>query len=112
VFRTSGTDGQAEPNELSRLGEIIAALEAQPFLTDDAVPGQNVRVTLEPASIDELNRIWAVFPEDSYHTSVVYLATPVYVDAGASSIGPPVQTREDRTGVSIEEPRRAEAASA
>jgi len=105
VFRTTGSGDQADPNELLRLGEIIAAIEDQPFLTETAVPGQTVRLTLEPASMDDLNRIWGVFPEDSYQTSVIYLATPVYVEAGTRRVGPPVQIHEERTGLSTEAPR-------
>jgi len=104
VFRTASGD-QAEADELRRLGEIIAALENDPFMGDAEVPGQTVRVTLEPASMDDLNRIWAVFPEDSYQPSLIYLATPVYVEAGERRVGPPVQIAENRAGISTEDPR-------
>lgn len=106
AFRKTGAAPGADPDELLRLGEVVQALESEPMLTEAQAAGQVVRITLEPASIDELNRIWGVFPEESYQTSLVYLASPVWVSAGPPSVGPPVLNREQRTGLSAEPPRR------
>jgi hypothetical protein len=105
AFRRAGAAPGADPDELLRLGEIIRTLERDPVLTEAQTAGQVVRVTLEPASIDEMNRIWAIFPEESYQTSLVYLASPVWVSAGLAPVGPPVLDREQRTGLSTEPPR-------
>ncbi|WP_010183093.1 Pvc16 family protein [Sphingomonas sp. PAMC 26605] len=105
AFRKTGAAPGADPEELLRLGEVIQALENDPMLTEAEAAGQLVRITLEPAPIDELNRIWAVFPEESYQTSLVYLASPVWVSAGLPTVGPPVLSREQRTGLSAEPPR-------
>lgn len=37
-------------------------------------------MTLEPLTTEEASRIWALFPTANYRTSVVYLATPVWID--------------------------------
>jgi hypothetical protein len=42
---------------------------------------QELRVTLNPITVEDLTRIWSVFPESSYRTSVCYLVTPVRVDS-------------------------------
>ena len=97
VFRNAGPGG--DPEELTRLGQVIRVLHAAPTFSDAELHGQTVRVTLEPASIDELNRIWSVLPEESYRTSLVYLATPVWIDAGPLTAGPPVLEREQHQGV-------------
>jgi hypothetical protein len=43
------------------LGEMIAELH----------------VTLNPITVEDLTRIWSVFPEEAYRTSVSYVVTPV-----------------------------------
>jgi hypothetical protein len=104
AFRTAGAGPDSDPDELGRLGSIISALHAEPTLTETEVEGQTVRVTLEPASLDDLNRVWGIFPEESYQTSVIYLATPVWVEAGPIRVGPPVLEHEQRAGVSTAPP--------
>jgi hypothetical protein len=42
---------------------------------------QALRVTLNPITVEDLTRIWSVFPETSYRTSVCYLVTPVRIDS-------------------------------
>jgi hypothetical protein len=99
VFRRTGEGGVGDPNELTSLGQIIRILHAEPTLTGTRIPNQTVRITLEPYPMEEMSRVWGLFPNDSYRTSVVYLASPVFVDAGAVPAGPPVQVREQRMGV-------------
>jgi hypothetical protein len=100
VFR-SGTD----PSELSTLGEIMLRLHLDPTLSGGILEGQVVRVSLEPYAVDELHRIWGMFPEESYRTSVVYLASPVFIEEPLA-LGPPVLSRELKQGVSAD-PTRA-----
>ena len=86
------TPGGLDPAELKTLGAIMLALHLDPVLQVDPSPSQGqqtVRGTLEPCSIEELNRIWSMFPDDDYRTSVVYLASPVFLE-DALALGPPV----------------------
>ena len=59
--------------------------------------------------MDELARIWDAFPEQNYQTSMVYLATPVFVDAGPLPVGPPVVHSRLDVGISTAPPAMAEA---
>lgn len=104
VFRRTGDGGSGDPTELKTLGQIIQVLHAEPTLADASVSGQVVRLTLDPYSMEEMSRIWGLFPGDSYRTSVVYLASPVFVEAGEFRSGPPVQKREQRSGIIDEAP--------
>jgi hypothetical protein len=104
VFRTTGLGNAADPNELVTLGQIVQALHANPTLTGARLTDQLVRVTPEPYPMEELSRVWGLFPQDHYRTSMVYLASPVFVEAGAFIAGPPVQTRDQRFGASTEPP--------
>ena len=112
VFRTAGAGPDSDPLELGVLGAIMAALHADPTLTETEVEGQTVRVTLEPASLDDINRVWGIFPEESYQTSVIYLATPVWVEAGNIRVGPPVLEHEQQAGLSTAPPAFAEEGAA
>jgi len=96
VFRTP--DGSVEPpNELRTLGQIVQILHAQPALTNVGGSGQIVRVSPVPYPMEEVSRIWGLFPQDGYRTSVVYLATPVVVSAEPIVEGRVVR-RESNTG--------------
>ena len=96
---TAGGVAPPEPGELTHLGEIIAALHAQPILTGSVLPGQDVRLAPESYGAEEMNRVWGLFPEEPFRTSVVYLAGPVYIEAGDVALYPPVQSREMGGGV-------------
>lgn len=99
VFRSPDPTVET-PNELLVLGQIIQILHARPTLAGENLQGQEVRLTPEPYPMEELSRIWSLFPQDVYRTSVVYLASPILVDAGDLPSGPPVQRREQRGGIS------------
>lgn len=109
-YRKKGLDNQAAPfpSELASLGLIIAALHRDPVLTvaaSEAPPGasdaekeaalaeQIVRLSFESHGLDDSNRLWGLFPETAFRTSIVYLAAPVYVSAGASRLHPRVVSR-------------------
>jgi Pvc16 N-terminal domain len=96
VFRTAGGGGgMADPDELLTLGKVVQALHEQPFIE---VPGQLARVTPEPYPMEELSRVWGLFPQTSYRTSMVYLLSPVFVALDAPPAGPPVLERTSRLG--------------
>lgn len=96
--------GGTEANELFRMGEVLAALQAMPFLTGSLLPNQEVRLSLEPYPMEELNRIWGLFPNQEYRTSIVVLAAPVFVDARERATGGPVVSRRLDSGSSAENP--------
>ena len=103
VFRTPDAS-VTPPNELTTLGQIVRVLQARPTLAGESLGGQVVRVTPDPYSMEELSRVWGLFPQDVYRTSMVYLASPVFVEAGAVPAGAPVRRREQRSGLASEPP--------
>ncbi len=72
--------GTGEEPLLRVLGYAIRALNDDPVITGDAVAQELVRVSMEPLTIEEISRIWALFPTVNYRTSVAYLASPVWID--------------------------------
>jgi hypothetical protein len=74
------TQGPSEETPLHWLGVAIQAIQAEPDVTGPAVNHEAVHVTVEPLTTDEASRIWALFPNANYRTSVAYLATPVWID--------------------------------
>lgn len=101
---TPGGVAPPEPGELTSLGQIIRVLHADPIFTGSALPGQDVRLSPEINSPEEMNRIWGLFPEEPFRTSVVYLATPVYVEVGDAALYPPVQSRKLDGGLAQSDP--------
>jgi hypothetical protein len=74
------TPGASEDTLLRALGFVLQALQVAPDLTGTAVGHETVRVSLEPLSVEESSRIWALFPTANYRTSIAYLASPVWID--------------------------------
>lgn len=117
--RSGSESFAADPEELKQLGRIVAAFQADPvldathlanFTPPPAAPNlvfdeQIVRVSLESYALDDWNRVWALFPDRTFRTSLAYLATPVYIRC-ANAVGyPRVQSRETRPGVLAETPK-------
>ncbi|MBU1725153.1 MAG: DUF4255 domain-containing protein [Gammaproteobacteria bacterium] len=98
VFR-SPEPAAAIPNELTTLGQIIQILQAEPTLPIGSTGGYAVRVTPEPYPMEEVSRVWGLFPQDIYRTSMVYLASPVMVDARRYPAGEPVLEKTMRNGI-------------
>lgn len=107
VFRSAGagTGGLADPDELFTLGRAIRALHERPIIDGSQVPSQLVRVTPEPYSMEDLSRVWDLFPQTSYRTSMVYLVSPVFVSLTPPLVGPPVVERTTRHGLFTEPSR-------
>ena len=74
------TQGPSEETPLHWLGVAIQALQANPDVTGAAVNHETVHVSIEPLTTEEASRIWALFPNANYRTSIAYLATPVWID--------------------------------
>lgn len=47
-------------------------------------PDEELRLTLNPITVEDLTRIWSVFPNSGYHPSVSYLVSPVRIDSERS----------------------------
>ena len=89
--------GASEETLLRALGFAMQAMQAEPVLSGAAVGHEVVHISLEPLTTEEASRIWALFPTANYRTSVVYLATPVWIDPRAPAVeAKPVV--EDRLG--------------
>jgi hypothetical protein len=56
--------------------------------------GQELRILLQPLSVEELNRLWGLFPNKPYRLSVAYQVTPVKVFAGPTGLAGRVLTTE------------------
>jgi hypothetical protein len=95
---TAGTSQSGgELDSLRVLGLAMQALNDAPSLEGLSVRGETVRFTIDPIGIEEMSRIWTLFPTANYRTSVIYLATPVWIDpAHAPVAGAPV-TEEPHT---------------
>lgn len=104
VFRPAGDGGAADADELNTLGLAIQALHAEPTLRGPGLDDQVVRVTPEPYPMEEMSRVWGLFPETSYRTSMVYLASPVFVSVDPEPAGPRVLERTLRSGPSTDPP--------
>ena len=55
-------------------------------LTKDSV----LRITLNPISMEDMTRIWSVFPDTPYEISVTYLVTPVEIESTRTEDSAPV----------------------
>jgi hypothetical protein len=55
-------------------------------LTEDSV----LRVTLNPITMEDMTRIWSVFPDTPYEISVTYLVTPVPIESARTLTTAPV----------------------
>ena len=65
---------------LRRLGYAIQAIEAASPISIPAFFQDAVWLSIEPLSIDELSRIWGLFPSFNCRTSFVFRASPIWID--------------------------------
>jgi hypothetical protein len=96
---TPGGVAPPEPAELVSLGGVIQVLHGDAILTGATLQEQDVRLSPAGYSLEEMNRVWGLFPEEPFRTSIVYLATPVFVAGGEAALSPPVQARETAGGL-------------
>lgn len=81
------------------LGEAMRVLFDNGTLTGTVLRGdlprdEELRLTLQPMTVEDLTRIWSVFPESVLHASVSYLVTPVRLRSTRPRGGARVVTRE------------------
>jgi hypothetical protein len=67
-------------------GSQLRADDPSTGLTENSV----LRITLNPISMEDMTRIWSVFPDVPYEISVSYLVTPVEIDSTREVTGAPV----------------------
>jgi hypothetical protein len=91
LFTAGTAQNGGELEALSVLGLAMRALNDSPFLDGSPVRGERVHLSIDPIGSEEMSRIWTLFPTANYRTSVVYLATPVWLDPEAQEArGAPV----------------------
>lgn len=67
-------------------GSLLRAQDPNTGLTDDSV----LRLTLNPITMEDMTRIWSVFPDTPYEISVTYLVTPVPIQSARKAPTAPV----------------------
>jgi hypothetical protein len=67
-------------------GSQLRADDPSTGLTESSI----LRITLNPISMEDMTRIWSVFPDMPYEISVTYLVTPVEIDSAREVTGAPV----------------------
>ncbi|SAK99669.1 DUF4255 domain-containing protein [Caballeronia ptereochthonis] len=92
-------DKAGESESLRLLGFALQALNDAQSLTGSQVEGEVVRVSVVSAGSDELSHVWALFPTVNYRTSVLYMASPVWIDpAAAAAASPGVAVQDVASG--------------
>lgn len=67
-------------------GSVLRSDDPSKGLTADAT----LRLTLNPISMEDMTRVWSVFPDTPYEISVTYLVTPVAIESTRTQESPPV----------------------
>ena len=67
-------------------GSLLRSDDPSKGLTADAT----LRLTLNPISMEDMTRIWSVFPDTPYEISVTYLVTPVAIESTGHEESAPV----------------------
>jgi hypothetical protein len=80
-------------NPILEMDAILGAINSRNYLSQDTVFDQVELVKLSPLnlSLEELSKLWSVFYQIPYTLSVIYRASPVFIEAQlAASIVKPV----------------------
>ena len=67
-------------------GSLLRAQDPNTGLSADSV----LRLTLNPITMEDMTRIWSVFPDTPYEISVTYLVTPVAIESARQTETAPV----------------------
>ncbi len=82
------------------LGKVMRAFFEKSILRGPVLQGsladidQEIRVLLHPLSLEDVNRLWSVFPGKAYRLSIAYQVTPVKIFSRAAVTPGRVITRE------------------
>jgi hypothetical protein len=63
-----------------RVLHVNASLSGVRLRGELAGSDQELHVTLNPVTVEDMTRLWEVFPNESYRLSVSYCVTPVRID--------------------------------
>lgn len=95
--------GQNTPTERTLESHMLLGHAMRVFFDNGTLTGsllrgelpreEELRLTLQPMTVEDLTRIWSVFPESVLHTSVSYLVTPVRLRSNRRRGGRPVVER-------------------
>lgn len=91
------TDRSLEAHRL--LGAAMRVLYDHGVLTGGVLQGviprdTELRLTLQPITVEDLTRIWSVFADEPYRPSVNYLVTPARIDSERTLAGQRVVARQ------------------
>lgn len=67
-------------------GSLLRSDDPSKGLTEDAI----LRLTLNPLTMEDMTRIWGLFPDTPYEISVTYLVTPVAIESTRQDQSAPV----------------------
>jgi hypothetical protein len=67
-------------------GSLLRSAQPSRGLTE----ASTLRLTLNPISMEDMTRIWSVFPDTPYEISVTYLVTPVAIESEFKETTAPV----------------------
>ena len=67
-------------------GSLLRADDPSKGLKQDSI----LRLTLNPITMEDMTRIWSVFPDTPYEISVTYLVTPVPIESALKEESAPV----------------------
>jgi hypothetical protein len=79
------------------LGIALQELGGSTEIRGTQVDGETVRLTIDPISNEEMGRVWTLFPTENYRTSVIYIASPVWIDPVAPIAGAQLVQNYDHT---------------
>jgi hypothetical protein len=65
-------------DEHTVLGKAIQIINDNSILVTD---NDELHITLNPVSLDEMTKMWTTFPGKPFRTSVCFLVTPVFIDS-------------------------------
>jgi hypothetical protein len=73
------------------LGAAIRALHDNAILTGSRLRGalsrsDELRISFQPITVEDLTRIWSVFPNTAFQPSVSYLVTPVRIASAIETV--------------------------
>lgn len=69
------------------LGDAMRVLYDNAILSGSRLKGslagssEELRITLNPLALDDLHKIWNIFPQQSFRASLGYIVTPVVIDS-------------------------------
>lgn len=95
---TQDTDGTLQEHEI--LGRAMRIFSDNGILSGTTLQGsltgtdEDLRIVLNPMSLDDVNKIWTTFQEVPYRLSVSYLVTPVRIDSTRSISAQRVVSKE------------------